>query len=95
MRQTLCWHGSTMGCLVMSLQTGQCSSNSRLFMFDWRGKRRWVVLFFIFNLHHFSPKLLLRGTFWSVVSRRASVRYGLLQGPVLGPLFFVASPSQH
>lgn len=36
MRQTLCWHGSTMGCLVMSLQTGQCSSNSRLFMFDWQ-----------------------------------------------------------
>lgn len=35
MRQTLCWHGRTTGCLMMSLHTGQCSSNSRLFMFDW------------------------------------------------------------
>ena len=39
MRQTLCWHGRTTGCLTMSLHTGQCSSRSRLFMLDCRGQR--------------------------------------------------------
>lgn len=44
MRQTLCWHGRTTGCLTMSLHTGQCSSCSRLFMLDC-GRQRGDKLF--------------------------------------------------
>lgn len=37
-KQTLCWHGSRMGCFTMSSHTGQRSSRSMLFMLDWNEK---------------------------------------------------------
>lgn len=39
MRQMLCWHGRTTGCLTISLHTGQFSSCSRLLMLDCWGQK--------------------------------------------------------